>query len=114
MGYPVQPVSRTLSLARRDRPVLGATLNRSESAGRGHRLAISKTPADVARVVRKRIRVSGCARAPHGQAYRYERCLLFDCISPARRERVQDIGLLVPETDRGSVLASFAGPPSGE
>jgi hypothetical protein len=31
MGYPVQPVSRTLSLARRDRPVLGATLNRSES-----------------------------------------------------------------------------------
>ena len=29
--YPVRPVSRTLSLARRDRPVLGATLNRSES-----------------------------------------------------------------------------------
>src|SRR5262249_2825682 len=31
--HPLQPVSRTLSLARRDRPVLGATLNRSVSGG---------------------------------------------------------------------------------
>ena len=33
MGYPVQPVSSTLSLARTDRPILGAILNRSERAG---------------------------------------------------------------------------------
>jgi len=31
--HPVQPVSRTFSLARKDWLVLGATLNRSERAG---------------------------------------------------------------------------------
>jgi hypothetical protein len=32
LSHPVQPVSRTLSLARRDRLVLGADLKRSESS----------------------------------------------------------------------------------
>jgi hypothetical protein len=33
LAHHLRRVSRTLSLARRDQPVFGATLNRSESAG---------------------------------------------------------------------------------